>query len=173
MLNIIFKLFKIINSETDPHQISIAFCFSMLAGLTPLLSLHNFFVLLLVLILKVNLAAFITGFIFFSGVSYFFDPFFHHLGLFVLTAGPLQGFWTLLYNFSILRLENFNNSIVMGSLLFSILLFAPLFIVTNKLIIKYRQKVKTWFEKSRIIRWFKAGRIYNLYKSVSDRMGSS
>ena len=61
MLRAIAKLLKALNSESNPVQISLAFCFALIAGFTPLLSLHNLLVLFLVLILRVNLSAFILG----------------------------------------------------------------------------------------------------------------
>ena len=80
MLTIIAKIFKTLNSETDPFQISLALCFSMIAGLTPLWSLHNIVVLLLTLILRVNLATFLLGWAGFSGIAYLLDPLFHTSG---------------------------------------------------------------------------------------------
>jgi uncharacterized protein (TIGR03546 family) len=96
MLKVIAKVLKVLNSETDPGQISLAFCLSMIAGLTPLFSLHNFLIFFLVLILRVNLSAFLLGTVFFSGVAYLLDPFFHWIGLTALTTGPLEGLWTAL-----------------------------------------------------------------------------
>ncbi len=173
MLKILFKLFKALNSEAEPHQISLAFCFSMIAGLTPFLSLHNLLVLLLVLLLRVNLSAFVVGLGVFSAIAYIIDPLFHRIGLFVLTASNLEGLWTSIYNSTLWRLENFNNSIVMGSLLFSLILFIPLFIIMNILIVKYRTNVMAWVEKTKIVQGLRAGKIYNLYKAASGWGGAS
>jgi len=41
MITIIAKILKALNSETDPAQIGLAVSFSLIAGLTPTLSLHN------------------------------------------------------------------------------------------------------------------------------------
>ena len=167
MLELILKFIKVLNSENDPNQISLAFCFSMVAGFTPLFSLHNILVLFLVLILRVNLSGFILGLIVFSGIAYLLDPVFHRLGLFILKAGPLEGLWTVLYSSTIWRLENFNNSITMGSLAVSIILFFPAYIIFNKLIINYRDRIKTFFEKLKIVQVMKASKIYGLYQTLS------
>ena len=111
MLKAIAKVLKVLNSETEPGQISLAFCFSMIAGLTPLLSLHNLLVILLVLLFRVNLSTFILGLVFFSGVAYLFDPLFHWIGLTVLTVSGLEGLWTLIYNMTLFRLEKFNDTV--------------------------------------------------------------
>lgn len=166
MLKLIAKLLKVLNSEADPSQISLAFAFSMIAGLTPLFSLHNLPVFLLVLILRVNLSAFILGFFLFSGLGYLLDPLFHLIGLKVLTAGSLEGLWTALYNSPLWRIERFNNSIVMGSLFFCILFFIPLHLLVKSMVIRYRQSVFEWVLKTKVMQILKGSRFYHIYQSI-------
>lgn len=173
MLRMLAKLIKVLNSETEPGQISLAFCFAMVIGLTPLLSAHNILVVLLVLLLRVNISAFILGWGFFSGVAYLLDPLFNRIGLEVLTAYSLEGFWTALYNITFWRLAKFNNSIVMGALLFSLVLFIPLYLLSNLLIRRYRDTVLAWVQKTRIMQAFKAKKFYALYQAVSGLGGTS
>ena len=52
MLDQIVKLIKVLNSETAPEQISLALAFAMLAGFTPLWSLHNLLVLFFLQVLQ-------------------------------------------------------------------------------------------------------------------------
>jgi len=167
MFNIIAKLFKVINSETDPGQISLALCLAMVAGLTPLFSLHNVFILLLVLLLRVNLSAFILGLGFFTGIAYLLDPVFHQAGFGILTAGSLNGLWTGFYNITLLRLAKFNNTIVMGSLVSSVIAFVPLFLLLNLLIKRYREHILAWLQKTRIMQLLKTSRLYSAYQAVS------
>lgn len=173
MFRLIAKLLKVLNSESDPGQISLAFCLSMVFGLTPLYSIHNILVLFLVLFLRANLSAFILGWLFFSGVAYILDPLFHRLGLWLLTLGSLEGLWTSLYNTILFRLEKFYNSIVMGSLLFSILLFIPLYIASNIGIRRYRDHVLAWIEKTRVMKVLKASKLYHAYQTISGLRGGS
>lgn len=173
MLSAIAKLLSALNSETEPGQISLAFCFAMIAGLTPLFSLHNLLVLLIVLLLRVNLSTFILGLAFFSGIAYLLDPLFHLIGLAVLTAGTLEGLWTALYNTTLFRLEKFNNSIVIGSLLFSLVLFVPIYLIANQMILRYREHVLAWVQKSRIMQAFKATKLYRLYSTYSEFRGAA
>lgn len=151
MIRTVYKLVRIISSETEPGQISLGFAFALIAGFTPLVSLHNLLVLFLILVLRVNLSAFLFGLAFFSGVAYLLDPLFHRIGLAALTAGSLEGLWTSLYNSTLWRLERFNNSIVMGSLIVSVLLFAPLYLLSNQLILKYREHFLAWVQKTRFV----------------------
>ena len=80
MIETLAKLLKVLNSETSPGQISLGFCLAMIAGFTPVLSPHNLIVLLLVLVLRVNLSAFIVGWVLFSALAYALDPLFHLIG---------------------------------------------------------------------------------------------
>ena len=173
MLTILAKIFKTLNSETEPFQISLALSFAMIAGLTPLWSLHNIIVLILVLILRVNLTTFILGWLGFSGIAYILDPLFHVLGLHILTNSTLHGLWTTLYNSTLGRLSSFNNSILMGSLVISLGCFVPLFLLSNLAIKKYRERLLAWVRKSRIVQALKASKFYGIYESVSDWGGLS
>ncbi|GJL69388.1 MAG: hypothetical protein NPIRA06_20230 [Nitrospirales bacterium] len=168
MIKLLARLLRVLNSETEPGQLSLGLCFAMIVGLTPLLSLHNLFVLLLVFILRVNLSAFLLGLALFTGMAYLLEPLFHLLGLTVLTAPSLEGFWTSLYQSVWWRLEHFNNSIVMGSLVFSVSMFVPVLLLSNILIRRYRQHVLVWVQKTRIMQMFKASKLYQTYETFSS-----
>ncbi|MDR4494817.1 MAG: TIGR03546 family protein [Nitrospirales bacterium] len=167
MIKLLAKLLRVLHSETEPAQISLGLCFAMVAGLTPLLSLHNLLVLLLVCVLRVNVSAFLLGLAVFTGIAYMLDPLFHQIGFAVLTAPALEGLWTALYQSVWWRLEHFNNSIVMGSLVFSVMLFVPVLLLANLLIRRYRQHVLAWVQKTRIMQMFKASKLYQTYEALS------
>jgi uncharacterized protein (TIGR03546 family) len=167
----IAKLIKVLNSETEPGQISLGLCLSMIAGFTPVLSLHNLLVLLLVLVLRTNLSAFILGWVFFSALAFVLDPLFHKMGLAILTAPSLSEFWTGLYNSVWFRLDRLNNTIVMGSLLFSLVLFIPGMILFNLLIRRYREHLLAWVRKTRVMQMVKATKIFQIYQSLAGLKG--
>lgn len=167
MLSMIAKLLKVLNSEAAPSQISIALGFSMIAGFLPLFTPVNVLILLLVLLLRVNLSSYLLGTAFFSGIAWFLDPLFHPLGLAVLTASPLEGLWTALYNSIIGRLQRFNNSVVMGSIVFSLLCFVPFVWLMNRAVRKYRDHVLVWVKKTRVMQLLMTSRFYALYQKLS------
>jgi len=173
MIKMIAKFLKVLNSETEPGQISLAFCLAMILGLTPLMSLHNLVVILLMLLVRVNLSACILGWVFFSGIAYILDPLFNLIGLVVLTLKGLEGLWTSLYNSTLFRLAKFNNSIVMGSFLFSLIFFIPLYLLFNQIIRKYRVYVLEWVQKTKFMKAFKANKLYKAYQAVSGWGGTS
>ncbi len=168
MLRAIVKLLTVLNSETAPGQISLALAFSLIVGLTPLWSLHNLVVLLIVLLLRVNLSAFLLGTAVFSAVAYLLDPLFHRIGLAVLMAPSLEGLWTALYNSTLWRVERFNNSIVMGSLLVSLALFVPTVLAFNWAIRKYRERVVAKVKQWRVVQALTATRFFQMYRAYSN-----
>ena len=173
MIEAIANLLKVLNSETEPGQISLALCLAMIAGFTPVLSPHNLLVLLLVLVLRVNLSAFGVGWVFFSAAAYLLDPLFHRIGLAVLTAPSLKGMWTGLYNAAWFRLDRLNNTVIMGSLLTALALFVPALILFNLLIRRYRENILAWVKKSRLVQAFEATKFYEIYQSVSGWRGGA
>jgi uncharacterized protein (TIGR03546 family) len=172
MVRMIAKLLKVLNSEAAPGQISLALCFSLFIGLTPLMSPHNLLILLLAFCLRVNLSAFLLGGLFFSGIAYILDPLFHTIGYQILTAGSMNALWTALYDITLFRIGNFNNSIVMGSLLFSLIAFIPLYFLSNMLIVRYRKHILAWVEKTRLAQALKASRLYTVYQTISGLGGA-
>lgn len=167
MFRTLAKLLQVLNSETAPGQISLGFALGMLMGFTPFFTLHNVLVLLLVLVLRVNVSAFLLGLALFSALAYLLDQMFHELGLMLLQAEVLQEFWTDFYNTAVGRLEHFNNTVVLGSLIAALVLFVPLLWLMNRLITHYRTHVPAWFKNSRLVALFKASRFYTVYQSVS------
>jgi uncharacterized protein (TIGR03546 family) len=160
-------LLQVLNSETEPHQITLGLALGMVMGFTPMLTLHNLIVLLLVLVLRVNLSAFLVGIAIFSALAFALDPLFHSVGMAVLQAESLQGLWTDFYNTAWGRLEHFYNSVVMGSLIVAMALFIPVVLGGNRLVVHYRAHVPGWFKENRIVTALKGSRFYEIYQSLS------
>lgn len=167
MVKLLAQVLKILASETEPGQIGLAVSFALIAGLTPFFSLHHLAVLFLVLVLRVNLLAFILGTVLFSAVAWLLEPLFNWIGLTLLTAQPLQRLWTGLYQSPLWRLEGFNNSVVMGSLVISLLLFLPLALVTASLIRRHREHLLARLRLTRALQILTASRFHSAYQSVS------
>lgn len=169
MLQQLAKLLKALNSDSNPAQISLAFILGMILGFTPLWSAHNILVLLLVCVLRINLSAFILAFGVFSGLAYLFDSAFILMGELLLNNAELKSFWTGLYQSDFWRLLHFNHTLTMGSLLVSLILAVPLYFIFRLLITKYRENVMSWIEKSRLAKWIKASKFYEVYQSLTDQ----
>jgi uncharacterized protein (TIGR03546 family) len=167
MIKMIANLLKILNSDADPSQISLALGFALISGLLPFMSPLGLLVLFIVFILRVNLSAYFLGTAFFAGIAYLLDPLLHRIGLALLTAAPLEGLWTTLYNSTIWRIQRFNNSVVMGGLAFGVLCFVPLVFLSNALIRRYREHVLAWVRKTHLMQVITASKFYEVYSKVS------
>lgn len=167
MLMMLVKILRVLNSEAEPLQISLALGFSMIAGFLPFFNFFNICVFFIVFLLRVNLSAFLLGTIFFSAIAYFLDPVFNRIGLAVLTAPSFEGLWTAMYNSTFWRLQRFNNSIVMGSIVTALLLFVPLVLLCNFIIRKYREHILGFVKKTPLYRMIAASSFYEMYRKVS------
>ncbi len=160
MIRQIFKVFKALNSNAKPWQLSLGVCFGAIIGLTPTLSLHNLALLFLAFIINMNIGIMILSFVVFSGFAYILDPVFHNLGYSILKSDSLQGTWESVFSYPVALVANLNNSIVMGSLVVSLVLALPLFFIFNVFIEKYREKLQVYIEKFPILRSLKIVRVY-------------
>lgn len=173
MIQPILKILKVLNSETHPAQISLGLCFSVIVAFTPKFSLHNIVIYFLILFFRINLSAFLIGGLLFSGVGYLLDPVFHRIGLAVLTAPGLERLWTGFYNATMWRVQEFNNTVVMGSLLSALVLFAPLYVLFNRAVLAYRKSVYPHMQKLRLVKAIKGNVLYQKYQSLKDWGGLS
>ncbi len=171
MIKMLAKLLKVLNSENDPNQISLAFSLSMFSGFLPFFTPINLLVLFIVFALRVNLSAYFLGMAFFAAIAYLLDPLFHPLGLAVLTAPSLEGVWTAMYNSTLWRIQKFNNSVVMGGFVFAVLFFVPLLLLSNMLIRRYRQHVLAWVRKTPLMKMITASSFYQYYQKLSGWSG--
>lgn len=168
MLSQILKVFKALNSNAQPWQLSLGVCFGAILGFTPLWNLHNALVIFLALIINLNIGIMILSGIVFAGMGYLLDPLFHQLGYSVLKAEALTGFWTSFFSCPVFILGNLNNSIVMGSLIASILIAIPLFFIFNVFVEKYRVTFKMFLEKFPFLKALKVVKLYQTLTGVKS-----
>lgn len=166
-LEILAKLFKILRAEDTPNQIAAGFVLGMIIGLTPFWTVHNMVIIFLIAILKVNIGAAMFAFAICSGLAYLFDPLFHNLGYFLLVdMTSLKGFYTTLYNIPVIALSRYNNTVVMGSLVVSILLIIPVFPFMKYFVTYYRKHLDPKLQKLKIVQIVKGSTFYNLYEKI-------
>lgn len=170
MLKAAAKLLAVLGSGTAPGQIALGAVLGMVAGLTPLGSAHNLLVLLLLLVLRANVPAFVVVWGVTTGLAYLLDPAFHAVGLALLTAGPLEGLWTALYNVPVLRLTRFNNSIVLGSLVVSLVLVAPAYAAVVWGVRRYRDRVLARVRSLKVVQALRASRLFRAVRAAAEGM---
>lgn len=168
MFSQLIKLIRVLSSEVSPLQISAGFSLAMVMGLSPIFSLHNILVVFLLLILRINFSAFILALALFSLSAYALDPVFNQLGEYLLQRADLSAFWTQLYNIPLARLAQFNNTLVLGSLTFSLIAFFPMLFLGNVLISRYREHVVKTFKNSRLYKFISTNKWFTRIVSIAE-----
>lgn len=168
MLSQLIKFIRILSSETAPMQISAGFALAMIAGFTPLFSLHNILTLFILLIFRINLAAFLLALVIFSAFAYILDPVFNYLGLVLLNHPDLTSLWTNLYNSGFWKITQFNNTILMGSLTISLLAFFPMLWAGNILIEQYRKNILQYINNSPWFKLIKSSKLFSKLITLSE-----
>jgi len=167
LMNFIFKLIKTLHTKDAPHNLAIGFALGSIIGMTPLLSLHNLIVFIIILILNVNIGAAFFGIFFFDCFAYIFDDQFHSLGYFLLVKLKfLKPFWTCLYNIPIAPLTKFYNTVVLGSLLVSLVTFLPVYWGFKQIVKLYQLKVVSKVNRLKIMKIIQGNNLYQIYQKI-------
>jgi len=164
LIKLIQSLFGALHSEGTPGQLAAGIVLGAFLGLTPLFNLHNAVVFALLVLLNVSFAGGLLGWALFVPVGFLLDPLFDWIGHSLLLAPSLRGLWTSMYNMPIVPLTNFNNTVVLGSLVFALLAAVPLFLLLRWAVARYRITVGERVRQSRFYKALTASKVYNVYK---------
>jgi len=164
LLKILQKLVAALNSEGTPFQVAAGMAMGAALGLTPLMNVHNALIALVALLVNVSLAGFFLGWTLLMPFGFVLDPLFDRIGSALLSAPALRGLWTSLYNMPVVPYTNFNNSIVLGSLVFWLVMFVPILLAAQYGVAKYRERVYARLAKTRFFGALKASKVYQAYR---------
>ncbi|MCC2678618.1 MAG: hypothetical protein K0R29_1194 [Pseudobdellovibrio sp.] len=168
----IIALIRLLHSETGQNQIASGLAFGVFLGFAPFLSLQTLFVLIVVFFFRVQLgAAFLSAF-FFKFVAFLLDPVADPIGRALLEQESLRPIWTKMYNVPLLPMTRFNNSIVMGSFMISLILCPILFFAFRSMILKYRVAVVSHVENTKVWKALKATKFYDWYQKYNNLYGA-
>ena len=164
ILKLLQSLVKTLHSDGTPGQIAAGIALGSALGLTPLVNAHNLVVVLLLAMLNVSFASGLLAWALFVPVGFMLDPLFHRLGRLLLVDTPaLRPLWTAMDNVPGLALTNFNNTVVLGSVVAWLLLFVPLYFAARVGVVRYRETIGRKVMGSRFYKALQASKIYNVY----------
>ena len=163
LLKLIRSLFKTLHSDGSPAQLAFGVALGAALGLTPIANVHNLLVFLLLAILNVSFAAGLLAWGVFVPIGFLLDPLFDRVGHGLLTMASLRPLWTSWDNVPGLALTNFNNTVVLGSFVTWLVLFAPIYLLARYGVLKYRATIGERVRKSRAYKALQASQIYNVY----------
>ncbi|MGH7530394.1 MAG: TIGR03546 family protein [Gemmatimonadales bacterium] len=164
LLKLIQSLLGALHSEGTPGQLAAGIALGSIIGLTPLVNLHNAVVFALIVLLNVSFAGGMLGWALFVPIGFLLDPLFDWIGRTILFTPSLTPLFTSLYNMPVVPFTNFNNSVVLGSLVFALLLFVPLFFTARWAVTRYRATVGERVRQSRWYRAVTATKLYTVYR---------
>ena len=169
LLKLIQSLVRTLHSEGTPAQIAAGVTLGAALGLTPIANVHNVVVLVLLAVLNVSFAAGLFAWAAFVPVGFLLDPVFDRLGRRLLVETPsLQPLWTALDNMPGVALTNFNNTVVLGSVIAWLLLAAPIFGLAHLAVVRYRATIGEHVRRSAFYRAVTASRAYNVYRWFNE-----
>ena len=164
LLKLIQSLFGALHSEGTPGQLAAGIALGSILGLTPLVNLHNAVVFAALVLLNVSFAGGMLGWAVFVPIGFLLDPLFDWIGHALLFTPSLTPLWTSLYNVPIVPLTNFNNTVVLGSLVFAMLFAIPLFFATRYGVVPYRATIAERLAQSKWYRALTTSTLYNVYR---------
>ncbi len=163
-LKSITGLMRVLQSEDSPLQVAGGVALGMIMGFQPLGGPQNIVLLLLVFFLNVNIgSAFLAAGVF-AAVAALLDPLAHAIGYALLVqADSLTPLWTSLINLPIVPFTRFNNTVVLGSFVLSLILIAPVMWGISAGVRYYRAHWREKVAQSGFMKWFKVTKVWNLW----------
>lgn len=131
MFSYIVKLLKSLNTNSHPGEIAHAVAIGVLLGFMPKNNVLWYLLFVFFLFVRMNRGAFLLTILIASLLARFFDPLFDSIGYVVLTFSPLKPTYAALLDVPFVAFTKFNNTIVAGSIVFSLIVYIPVYIMTR------------------------------------------
>ena len=164
-LKLFRSLVKTLHSDGSPAQIALGVALGAALGLTPIANVHNVVILLLLAVLNVSFAAGLFAWGAFVPIGFMLDPLFDRVGAWLLVdVALLRPLWTSWDNIPGLALTNFNNTIVLGSVVFWLLLSVPLYAAARYGVVRYRATIGERVRNSRYYKLLQTSQLYSVYR---------
>ncbi len=156
IIRFIAKLLALLNSNRKPFQIGAGIAFGLFLALLPAANLAFAAVVLVVFLVRVHLGITLVAFLLFSLIVPAFDGLLNDLGFWLLSIPALQDLYSRVYEMPIVPLTRFNNTLVAGSLLSGIVLWAPVALLSMLLVNLYRKHIHARIVNSKLVKAFMA-----------------
>ena len=164
LLKLIQSIIKTLHSEGTPGQVAAGIALGAVLGLTPVMNLHNLIIFSLIVLLNVSFGGGMLGWALFVPIGFLLDPAFDRIGASLLQATSLRPLWTSWYNTPLVPYTNFNNTVVLGSVVAWVVLAIPIFFAARWGITRYRATIGERVRQSKFYKAVTASQVYNWYK---------
>ena len=164
LLKLIQSIIKTLHSDGTPGQVAAGMALGAALGLTPLMNVHNLIIFSLIVLLNVSFGGGMLGWALFVPLGFLLDPVFDRIGASLLLAPSLRSLWTSWYNTPLMPYTNFNNTVVMGSVVGWLVLAVPIFFAARWGIARYRATIGERVRQSKFYKALTASQVYNWYR---------
>jgi uncharacterized protein (TIGR03546 family) len=164
LLKLIQSIIKTLHSDGTPGQVAAGMALGAVLGLTPLMNVLNLIVISLIVLLNVSFGGAMLGWALFVPVGFLLDPLFHSVGLQLLEAPSLRRLWTDWYNTPLIPYTNFNNTVVLGSVVGWLAMAVPIFFAARWGVARYRATIGARVQQSKFYKAITASKAYNVYR---------
>ena len=154
MIKKIVSLFKILNSNSKPGEIANAVCLGLLLGFVPKNNLLWWLLFVFFSFVRINKTVYFFLTLLMSFIAPAFDSFFDSFGYAILTMPSLESFFAALLDIPFVGFTKFNNTLVCGALVFSLMIYIPLFILIVLFVKLWRSKITALWNNSRLALFF-------------------
>jgi uncharacterized protein (TIGR03546 family) len=164
LLKLIQSIIKTLHSEGTPGQVAAGIALGAALGLTPLVNVHNLIIFSLIVLLNVSFGGGMLGWALFVPLGFLLDPVFDRIGASLLQAPSLRPLWTSWYNTPLVPYTNFNNTVVLGSVVGWLVLAVPIYFAAKYGVARYRATIGARVQQSKFYKAVTASQVYNWYK---------
>jgi uncharacterized protein (TIGR03546 family) len=152
-LDFFISFLKLLNSDDSPTPIALGMATGVLLALTPLAP-HTLVVLFFLFMFNISFGGMFLTLATTWPLSFLLVPIFNKIGYALLVdIAPLHPFWAKLINLPFMAFFNFQNTLTLGSIVFSLLIFIPVTFIFRFLIVKYRVTIKEKIVQSAVYKW--------------------
>lgn len=146
----LYNFVHLIMKEHSARQIAASSVLGLFLAFAPIGSLHWIFCIVVMLLLRFNTVVTLASYLFFAPLAFGLARLSHRIGYWILVANPdLHRFLAWLFHAPILPYTQLNNTVVLGSLLISLTLAVPVFIVVTRLLNKHGKNLTLRLKYSR------------------------
>ena len=154
MLKYFVKMLKALNANSHPGELAHAFAFGMMLGFLPKTSVLWYLLFIIFFFLRINKGFFFLSIILGSLLAPLLDPLFDTIGYAVLTLPSLESIFRAWLDTPFVAFTRFNNSIVAGSLVFSVAAYIPFYVLARLFIALWRKTLQPMLVKNPIVKAF-------------------
>ncbi len=148
------KIYKVLSADASPSAIAFGAAFGLSLGCVPVMSGAFLFMLLLLLVVRVQVSAGILFWVIGRLLTLVLAKVaFYPIGDALLYTEALMGFWTSLLNTPFFAWSGFDYPAVLGGFVFGAVVGAFLFVPIRLLVIAYRRWAHEKVSKNKFFRW--------------------